>query len=85
MDAEALRYKIDPAFFGKYPELFDPAATNISAEGIPLTPAKQNVLSYPRPLDNTTFQTYRSFIDFSLYSQQSLAEFFGRPPVVIGY
>lgn len=85
MDAGTLQYKMDPAFFGKYPELFDSDATDISAEGIPLIPAKQNVLSYPGPLDNTTFQTYRSFIDFSLYSQQSLAEFFGRSSISFGY
>ncbi|KAK1139272.1 hypothetical protein N8T08_001118 [Aspergillus melleus] len=57
-------YKIDPALFATYPELYDPDA-NISAEGIPLRPEVQASLTYPALLDGQTFQTYRNFIDYS--------------------
>lgn len=65
MDRGASYYKIDPAFFGKYPELYDSAA-DIAATGIPLKPEVQICLSYPKPLDPVMHGTYRSFIDFSL-------------------
>ncbi|KAI9041016.1 uncharacterized protein KD926_007432 [Aspergillus affinis] len=57
-------YKIDPALFATYPELYDPDA-DVSAEGIPLRPEVQASLTYPIPLDGQTFQTYRNFIDYS--------------------
>lgn len=65
MDRGVSHYKLDPAFFGTYPELFDPEA-DITAKGIPLRPNLQVRLTYPKPLDPPTYQTYRSFIDFSI-------------------
>lgn len=65
MDRGASYYKIDPAFFGKYPELYD-SNSNIAASGIPLKPETQIRLSYPSPLDPLMYGTYRSFIEFSL-------------------
>lgn len=65
MDRGASYYKIDPAFFGKYPELYD-QTSDIAATGIPLKPEVQICLSYPKPLDPVMHGTYRSFIDFSL-------------------
>lgn len=63
MDRGVSNYKIDPAFFATYPELYDQSA-KINAEGIPLRPDFQPRLSYPTPLNNQTVQTYRNFIDF---------------------
>ena len=65
MDRGASYYKIDPAFFGKYPELYD-QTSDVAASGIPLRPELQIRLSYPKPLDSQMIGTYRSFIDFSL-------------------
>ncbi|CAM1504908.1 Fc.00g024990.m01.CDS01 [Cosmosporella sp. VM-42] len=65
MDRGASYYKIDPAFFGKYPELYD-QTSDIAATGIPLRPELQIGLSYPKPLDSLMIRTYRSFIEFSL-------------------
>ncbi|KAK1593774.1 uncharacterized protein LY79DRAFT_513541 [Colletotrichum navitas] len=65
MDRGASYYKIDPAFYTKYPELFD-QSSDLTATGIPLRPKSQKVLTYPKPLDASTVETYRSFIDFSL-------------------
>ncbi|KAI9170582.1 hypothetical protein HJFPF1_00050 [Paramyrothecium foliicola] len=65
MDKGASYYKIDPAFYEKYPELYD-QSSDLTATGIPLKPKFQKILTYPKPLDLRTVETYRSFIDFSL-------------------
>ena len=72
MDKGASYYKIDPSFFEKYPELYDPSSDFI-ATGIPLRPQFQKILTYPRPLDGSTVETYRSFIDFSMDASSMLA------------
>ncbi|KAJ0330091.1 hypothetical protein COL922a_012631 [Colletotrichum nupharicola] len=72
MDKGASYYKIDPAFYAKYPELFD-HANDLTATGVPLRPRSQKVLTYPRPLDASTVETYRSFIDFSLDASQTIS------------
>jgi threonine aldolase len=64
MDLGVSNYKIDPAFFATYPELYDHCAC-ISGEGISLRPEAQARLTYPKPLDSQIFQTYRNFIEFS--------------------
>lgn len=66
MDGGASRYKMDPAFFGKYPELYDPSTPDILARGIPLRPDIQSTLTYPQPLDIPTYQIYRSFVEFAV-------------------
>ncbi|KAK7425913.1 hypothetical protein QQZ08_007627 [Neonectria magnoliae] len=63
MDPGASYYKIDPAFFGKYPELYD-QSSHLTASGIPLKPDLQISLMYPKPLNTSTVETYRSFIYF---------------------
>ncbi|GLI76144.1 hypothetical protein PoHVEF18_004415 [Penicillium ochrochloron] len=63
MDHGVTQYKLDPSFFGTYPELFDPEE-DIVARGAPLRPNIQTRLPYPGRLDNLTFQTYRSFMEF---------------------
>ncbi|KAK5994847.1 hypothetical protein PT974_03233 [Cladobotryum mycophilum] len=68
MDRGASYYKIDPAFFGKYPELYDPNA-DIMAQGVPLKPEVQLTLTYPPPVDDPTFQIYYSFIEFTINAQ----------------
>lgn len=72
MDRGASYYKIDPAFFGKYPELYDPA-NHMTASGIPLKPDMQICLTYPKPLNTSTVETYRSFIHFSLDAVNSIS------------
>jgi hypothetical protein len=64
MNGGVSRYKLDPAFFSSYPELYDHNA-DIAAQGIPLRPAIQYRLTCPKPLDTRTFQTYRDFVDFT--------------------
>ncbi|KAF5007185.1 hypothetical protein FDECE_6495 [Fusarium decemcellulare] len=72
MDKGAGYYKIDPAFFEKYPELYD-QSDNLTATGIPLKPKFQKILTYPRPLDSSTVETYRSFIDFSVDAANTIS------------
>ncbi|RGP61661.1 bzip transcription [Fusarium longipes] len=72
MDKGAGYYKIDPAFFEKYPELWDQAG-DLTATGMPLKPKYQKILTYPKPLDPSTVETYRSFIDFSLDAASSIS------------
>lgn len=57
------RYKIDPSFFGKYPELIGPEH-DIVAQGLPLRPNTQTILPSPGRLNDVTFQTYQSFLEF---------------------
>ncbi|KAL2205610.1 hypothetical protein CC79DRAFT_1336113 [Sarocladium strictum] len=66
MNNGASRYKMDPAFFGQYPELYEPSTPDILAEGIPLRPAVQPILTYPQPLDMATYRIYLSFIEFTV-------------------
>ncbi|KAF7556696.1 hypothetical protein G7Z17_g1192 [Cylindrodendrum hubeiense] len=63
-------YKVEPALFGKYPELYD-HTVDIMAVGIPLKPDTQLTLTPPKALDLPTAETYYSFIDFYLDSLDS--------------
>ncbi|OLN97022.1 hypothetical protein CCHL11_02035 [Colletotrichum chlorophyti] len=72
MDKGASYYKIDPAFYATYPELYD-HSNDLTATGIPLRPKSQKVLTYPKPLDASTVETYRSFIDFSLDAANTIS------------
>ncbi|KAF4445846.1 hypothetical protein F53441_10492 [Fusarium austroafricanum] len=72
MDKGAGYYKIDPAFFEKYPELWD-QASDLTATGMPLKPKYQKILTYPKPLDPSTVETYRSFIEFSLDAANTIS------------
>ncbi|KAF5023027.1 hypothetical protein F66182_4911 [Fusarium sp. NRRL 66182] len=72
MDKGAGYYKIDPAFFEKYPELWD-QTSDLTAAGMPLKPENQKILTYPKPLDSSTVETYRSFIDFSLDAANTIS------------
>lgn len=63
MDHGVTQYKLDPSFFSAYPELFDPKE-DIVAQGAPLRPNTQTRIPYPTRLDDLTFQTYRSFMEF---------------------
>lgn len=72
MDKGAGYYKIDPAFFAKYPELYD-QSSGLTATGMPLKPKFQKILTYPRPLDASIVETYQSFIDFSLDAVTSIS------------
>lgn len=70
VDQGISHYKLDPAFFQKYPELYD-GRVNIVAMGISLRPPKQMILSHPAPLEPGTLKTYRSFCDFTIESTYS--------------
>ncbi|KAI5460580.1 pyridoxal phosphate-dependent transferase [Mariannaea sp. PMI_226] len=72
MNCGAGYYKIDPAFFVKYPELYDPTSP-MTANGIPLKPNLQIRLTWPKPLDATTVETYRSFIHFSIDAANTIS------------
>ncbi|OGM48894.1 hypothetical protein ABOM_003112 [Aspergillus bombycis] len=75
IDRGISHYKMDPAFFGTYPELYDPNV-DIAAKGIPLRPDVQLRLTYPKPLDSLTFRTCRSFMGFSFYAPLSVVQVF---------
>ncbi|KAK1522349.1 uncharacterized protein CCOS01_10061 [Colletotrichum costaricense] len=72
MDKGASYYKIDPAFYAKYPELYD-QSNDLTANGVPLKPRSQKVLTYPKPLDDSMVETYRSFIDFSMDATSTIS------------
>ncbi|KAH9215494.1 hypothetical protein DL95DRAFT_500534 [Leptodontidium sp. 2 PMI_412] len=74
MDHGVTFYKMDPAFFDKYPELYDPRY-NITAKGHPLKPAVQRILTCPKPLDVSMVETYRSFLDFTIGATHAIEEF----------
>lgn len=63
MDHGASKYKLDPSFFGTYPELFDPE-NDIVAKGVSIRPSSQTSLPCLSCLDDLTFPTYRSFMEF---------------------
>lgn len=64
VDCGVSNYKVDPAFFERYPELYD-HRFDIIPTGIPLRPDVQHRLSCPKPLTPQTLQTYCNFLDFS--------------------
>jgi threonine aldolase len=64
VDSGVSNYKVDPAFFERYPELYD-HIFDIVASGTPLRPDVQHRLSCPKPLTPQTFQTYCNFLDLS--------------------
>lgn len=72
MDCGASYYKVDPEFFRKYPELYDPS-DEIIASGVPLKLGTQNTLTSSNPLNAAIVSTYRSFIDFSFDAVQALS------------
>lgn len=72
MDCGASYYKIDPVFFGKYPELYDPF-DDIIASGVPLKPETQKILTSPSSVDAATIATYCSFINFSFEAANTLS------------
>ncbi|VUC38176.1 unnamed protein product [Clonostachys rosea] len=74
MDCGAQEYKIDPMFFGKYPELCDPS-DDILATGVPLRPESQITLTSPRHLDPMTMTIYSSFINFSLDAVKAFSNY----------
>lgn len=73
MDCGASHYKVDPTFFGKYPELYDPF-DDIMASGVPLRPESQQILTSPGHPDASTVAIYRSFIDFSFDAAHELSD-----------
>lgn len=60
MDQGIETYKLDPAFFGLYPELLGDDL-NIVAAGLPLSPPRQEKLPRPSTLDPQTRATYEDF------------------------
>ena len=73
MDCGASHYKVDPTFFGKYPELYDVSDDSIMATGVPLRPDSQQILTSPGHLNASTVDIYRSFIDFSFDAARELS------------
>ncbi|KIW89957.1 uncharacterized protein Z519_09387 [Cladophialophora bantiana CBS 173.52] len=58
-------FLLDPNFFDKYPELFDPAA-NLVAHGVPLRPGDRKFISAPQPLDSSVLGRYKELSSWSL-------------------
>lgn len=65
MDKGLSHYKMDPQFFGRYPELYD-FESDVMAKGIPIRPHSKKNLPSPRSLDSATVDVYRNFTEFSL-------------------
>lgn len=81
MDRGASYYKIDPEFFGKYPELYD-ASDDITASGIPIKLGLHQILTGSSPINLEIVETYRSFIDFSFDALQAMSKIVEDNPVL---
>lgn len=58
MDKGAVTFRLDPAFFEKHPELYDPRC-NLMAHGVPLRPPDRRSVPIPRQLDSGILGRYR--------------------------
>ncbi|KIY02186.1 uncharacterized protein Z520_02324 [Fonsecaea multimorphosa CBS 102226] len=58
-------FLLDPHFFDRHPELFDPAG-NIVAHGVPLRPGNRKFISAPQPLDSSVLGRYKELSSWSL-------------------
>lgn len=72
MDQGASNFRLDPAFFGRHPELYDPSC-DLMAQGVALRPKHQLAISAPRELDTSIVGQYqemsRYLIDLALESR----------------
>lgn len=64
MDDGVAIFKLDPALFAKYPELYD-ADSDSLASGIPVAPMQQETIPIPTPLDESTLRIYHHYADWS--------------------
>ncbi|KIW34799.1 uncharacterized protein PV07_01554 [Cladophialophora immunda] len=58
-------FLLDPHFFDRHPELFDPTV-NIIARGVPLRPGDRKFISAPQPLDSGVLGRYKELSSWSL-------------------
>ncbi|KAH8801400.1 hypothetical protein F5884DRAFT_513647 [Xylogone sp. PMI_703] len=65
MDDGVSIYKVDPAIFAKYPELYEPNC-DILASGTPLLREEQTSIPRPAALNKSAVSIYRHFADWSL-------------------
>lgn len=72
-DKGPFNFRLDPAFFGRHPELYDPGS-DLMALGVALRPCAQVSMRPPRALDLSVVGQYqeisRYFIDMALESGQ---------------
>lgn len=65
-------FKLDPAFFDKYPELYSPALADVMASGMPLKPPPEALLHHarlpppPTRMELGTLTLYRHLADWVL-------------------
>lgn len=73
MDTGAFRYRLDPAFFERHPELYDPSS-NLMAQGVALRPSRQVAMVGPRHLDSSVVGQYQEMakyvVDMMLEAKQ---------------
>lgn len=65
MDKGAATFQLDPAFFGRHPELYDPEC-NIMARGVGLAPDSHYSIPIPKELDTSVVAQYRELTKWSL-------------------
>lgn len=59
------KFRLDPAFFEKYPELYDCSA-NLAATGIPLRPGHRKSVPVPRPLARRVLSQYKELASWAV-------------------
>lgn len=64
MDKGPWRFKLDPAFFERHPELYDPK-TDLMAHGLPLRPSTRKSIEIPRPLDDSVLGRYCELVSWN--------------------
>ncbi|KAH7000483.1 hypothetical protein EDB80DRAFT_649599 [Ilyonectria destructans] len=70
LDDGVPRFKLDPALFIQYPELYDPDADLIPS-GTPIAPPSQTRIPPPTPPNPATSQIYRHWADWCVTSMGS--------------
>ncbi|OAL39877.1 hypothetical protein AYO20_00789 [Fonsecaea nubica] len=58
-------FLLDPQFFQRHPELYDPTA-NLCARGVPLRPGNRGFMLAPQPLDSGVLSRYKELSSWSL-------------------
>lgn len=65
-------FLLDPVFFERHPELYDPQA-DIIARGVPLRPGERKLITTPRPMDAGVLGRYKELSSWSITLSSAVA------------